>query len=542
MSKPSITAALDALFHPFNRCDAPGLVVGIAQHGKPMYRRAFGLASVEHAVANTVHTRMRIGSVTKHFTCVAALLLAEEGRLDLDAGVRTWLPELRTEPEPTLRQLMTHTSGLRDSLDLGFLAAGFVLRPPGDALAAQARQSEANFAPGAQMIYSNGAYQMLSLAIERAAGMPFEQFLQQRLFEPLGMHDTLAVPSDFEIHAGMATLHVPQPGGGYRRGMFPSEEVRGEGSIVSTVDDMLRWLAHLRGPHVFGREESWAQMTAPTLLAHGHACAYGLGLLLEPHRGVQVLQHGGTVIGGSCQMLTVPAHALDVILIANGAPVVIAELASRAVEVVLGEEAFAEPAQGLARASDHAALLGARYATPDGRMVIGFADSGGHLGLCLHNSAPLPVVEEVGGGVSLAFSRSVTGPYRLALQPRAPAPDSLVLDDAGTALALERLPTALPPPEAGQVLLGRYRAADLDADALIAFDGDVLTMRISNDSGTHRLRLVPYGCDVFGWHYTAGFLAGMGGTLKVQRGEGRVSGLRLNTLRTRHLHFQRLEG
>ena len=94
VEKKSDAVALDEIFQPFNVSDRPGLVVGIAQHGKTLYRRAFGLASVELGVANTPHTRMRIGSTTKHFTCLAALLLAEEGKLDLDVSVRTYLPEL----------------------------------------------------------------------------------------------------------------------------------------------------------------------------------------------------------------------------------------------------------------------------------------------------------------------------------------------------------------------------------------------------------------------------------------------------------------
>src|ERR1700712_1498519 len=106
-------AALDDVFQAVNRSDAPGVVVGVALHGKPVYRKAFGLASIEHGVANTPWTRMRIGSTSKHFTCLAALLLVEDGKLDLDAGVRTWLPELpEMTEEPTLRQFMTHTSGL----------------------------------------------------------------------------------------------------------------------------------------------------------------------------------------------------------------------------------------------------------------------------------------------------------------------------------------------------------------------------------------------------------------------------------------------
>src|SRR3954464_11816074 len=87
-------AAFDDIFATVNRSDAPGLVVGVAQQGRPVYRRGFGLASVELGVANTPWTRMRIGSTSKHFPCLAALLLAEEDKLDIDAGIRRYVPEL----------------------------------------------------------------------------------------------------------------------------------------------------------------------------------------------------------------------------------------------------------------------------------------------------------------------------------------------------------------------------------------------------------------------------------------------------------------
>lgn len=143
------TAALDDIFKPYNVSDAPGLVVGIAQHGRVLYRKGFGLASIEHAVANTPATRMRIASTTKHFTCLAALLLAEEGKLDLDAPATRYLPELPTpRGVPTLRQFMTHTSGVRCYVDLLLMATGLQVHGPGTMLALQARQTDANFAPG----------------------------------------------------------------------------------------------------------------------------------------------------------------------------------------------------------------------------------------------------------------------------------------------------------------------------------------------------------------------------------------------------------
>lgn len=536
----SVIKALDALFQPANRSDTPGVVVGVAQHGKPVYRRAFGLASIEHGVGNTLATRMRIGSTSKHFACLAALLLVEEGKLDIDTGVRRYLPELPADlPEPTLRQFMTHTSGMRDSLDVGFLAAELVIKPKGESLAVQARQRGINFAPGDKMMYNNGGYHLLSLAIERVSGISFEQFLKERIFEPLGMLDTASVPSDFEIHPRVATMHVAQPDGSYRRGIFPSEEVKGEGAIISTVGDMLHWLRHLRGPHTVGSEESWKQMLAPARLNNGMLSTYSLGLLQEKYRGIDVIHHGGTVIGGTCQMLTVPEHALDIVILSNGAPVSVPELANKVIEAVLGEKAFPQPSEGIAASAAYRPLIGARYASPSADVVLGFGETDGKLGLIIHNSPAIPVREE-DGALCLDFGRTVTGPYRVAIEGSA-APQTLQLEEAGTMRVLERLPD--PPPalaEAGKPLVGRYRAPDLNAEASIAFEDDTLVLRIASEYGPNVLTLTPYSHDVFGWNYT-GQLAPLGGTLHVESGASRVSGLRLNSLRTRNLHLERID-
>src|SRR5476651_2357655 len=160
MARPEpdgLISAFDDVFSEFNRSDAPGLVVGISQYGKGLYRRGFGLACLELGVANTPSTRMRIASASKHFTCIAALLLAEEGKLDIDASIRSYVPELPIlAGEPTLRQLMTHTGGYRCYLDLHMLGNGGAAMEKGRALNYQLQQHDVNFAPGERMMYCNG--------------------------------------------------------------------------------------------------------------------------------------------------------------------------------------------------------------------------------------------------------------------------------------------------------------------------------------------------------------------------------------------------
>lgn len=410
----AMTAALDEVFAFANRSDAPGMVVGVAQRGRIVYRRGFGLANVALGVANTPATLMRIGSSSKHFTCLAALLLAEEGRLDVDAPVRTYLPELpQRTVDPSLRQLMTHTSGYRCHVDLSSLSDGLAVQPRGAGLATMVRQSESNFEPGESQLYCNGGYHLLSLAIERASGMRFEQFMQERIFGPMGMVDTASVPCDFRIHRGLATLHVPQPaelGGGWRLGVFPSEEILGEGAMVSTVDDMLRWLAHLRGPKTVGSAESWRQMLSTATLNNGLQSVYSLGLMQHLYRGVKVIHHAGAVVGGSCQMLTVPDHELDVVLMANGLEASMPSLANKVVDAVLGDAALAA-AEARVAGARFQPMLGSCYRDPCSGMVVGFAETPeGQLGLSLFRRPPVALRDE-GDLLRIGFEDLAAGPF-----------------------------------------------------------------------------------------------------------------------------------
>ena len=541
--KKTGAAALDDIFQPFNRSDAPGLVVGVAQHGKTLYRRAFGLASVELGVANTPWTRMRIGSTSKQFTCLAALLLAEEGKLDLDVSARIYLPELPAlKGEPTLRQFMSHTGGYRCYLDAGFMAEGVAIKPKGVALAVQVRQREVNFAPGEKMIYNNGGYHMLSLVIERVSGMPFESFLKERIFTPLGMVDTESVPSDFIITRGIAALHVPLPDGSLRRGIFPTEEVRGEGAMVSTIDDMLRWLAHLRGPKTVGSDKTWQQMTTRARLNNGTVNPYALGLMLHPYRGVDVIHHGGGVIGGTCQMITVPSAGLDIIIIANGIPASPGELANKVIDALLDDGTLGE-VETRAETARFKPMIAARYHAPASGLTIGFGDAAGKFGLMLYNMGPTPLRDE-GDSLRMGFEDAAVGPFVFSTKEfateGATPPASLQVIEAGHVHRLERLPEAAPAlSEAGAALVGRYRAPDLDADARIAFEGDVLKLEIFGKWGVNELVLEAFSADVFGLKMNLAF-APLGAALNVERKEGRVTALRVNTWRTRQMMFERV--
>jgi CubicO group peptidase (beta-lactamase class C family) len=241
------------------------------------------------------------------------MLLVEAGLLSIDDSPRRVLPELPAWAEAmTVRQLMAHTSGMRDSLDLAMLTAGPGAPGPEDAqLRMLAAFETVNFPPGASWNYNNGGYVLLSVIVERLSGQRLEDFLRERIFAPLGMVDTELRRLDTDLRPNSATLHLPTGDGGWTRGVF-GLPVAGEGGIVSTVDDMLRWLAHMSNP-IVGRRSTWDAMRTP-LTTHG----YGLGLNMTKHRGLRTVHHAGGVIGGASQMLKVLDHDLDLVVMTNG--------------------------------------------------------------------------------------------------------------------------------------------------------------------------------------------------------------------------------
>ena len=295
------------------------------------------MASLEAGRALTPASRIRIGSTSKHMTALLALLLAARGLIDMDAPIRTYVAELEGPGgDPTIRQLLRHTGGSRCYFDLSTIAHLLAMMPQGRALELQVRQRGRNFAPGTAMIYNNGGYHLVSLALERAAGRPFEALIAEELFRPLGMADTVSLPTDLAIVPGMATLHVPD-GEGWRRGVFPSEEVRGEGGVLSTADDMLKWTAHLVSRSLDG-DPVWGELMERPVFPDGAVGNYALGLVHGEHRGRATLFHAGGVIGGLSQMLLLPEEELEIVILTNREDADPVSLAEQVADAVLGEE------------------------------------------------------------------------------------------------------------------------------------------------------------------------------------------------------------
>jgi CubicO group peptidase (beta-lactamase class C family) len=309
---------IDQLFAAINQCYLPGAAVGIAIDGKPVYRKGFGLASIELPIVLSPTIRMRIGSISKHFTALAYMLLCEDGKAGLDDQLGKYLSEIHpVSRRVTMRQLMGNISGLRDvyNFRLQFAGIGGRLTSSSELLQLYQEIDDVNVKPGTAWLYNNGGYLLLSAVVERVGGSSLEEFLRERIFEPVGMHATLLRRWDSSFVPNSATTHMRLPSGAFER-LEWGVDWAGGGAIASTVDDMLRWLAHMDHPLV-GSAETWAAIKSPQTLANGTSAGDGFGLFTSNYRGLQTLSHAASWTGGNAKMLKIPAAGLDIVVMVN---------------------------------------------------------------------------------------------------------------------------------------------------------------------------------------------------------------------------------
>ncbi|MEO6102562.1 MAG: serine hydrolase domain-containing protein [Pseudoxanthomonas sp.] len=292
----------------------PGASLLVIQDGKLVVQRGYGLSDLEHGVEAGPTTNYRLASVTKQFTASAILLLAEDGKLALDDRLRHWLPSLPAADEAiTLRQLLTHTSGLVDYEDV--MAADTTAQlHDADVLRLLESQDRTYFQPGSEYRYSNSGYSLLALIVERASGKTFQDFLRQRIFLPLGMHDTLAY-----VHGGP---EVPHRAYGYseidahwmRTDQSTTSAVLGDGGIYSSIADLAKWDAALYDDRLLSDASRDAAFTAHVqVTGEPYQAEYGYGWRITGDS----LWHSGETTGFRNVIVRYPRQHLSVILLSN---------------------------------------------------------------------------------------------------------------------------------------------------------------------------------------------------------------------------------
>lgn len=310
---------VDALFSRYTQPGSPGAVVGVMRQGEIELCKGYGLASIELGVPIGPKTRFRIASVSKQFTVTAALTLAAEGKLALADPPHKYLKEL-APLAVTIDQMMRNSSGLPDFLELLRLGGHGLDKPAraAELFAACVLNRHLNFAPGSRFLYSNTNFLLLGRIIEKLTRQRLGDVLAERIFQPLGMSDTMLAAEIDTVIPNLATGYLGDDKQGFRRAAHAYPQ-GGEGGLTSTVEDLLIWSKHFDEPvlgPVLGKTLP-AQLAAAAPLNGGHANRYRRGVGVGEVRGLETVGHGGLWPGFRTEFLRVPAAGLTVVVIAN---------------------------------------------------------------------------------------------------------------------------------------------------------------------------------------------------------------------------------
>lgn len=322
VSADTWTEEIDSLFGRWHRPDSPGAAVLVMEDGRVVHRAGYGMASLEHGVPVRPETVFDIASISKQFGAWAIAVLEAEGRLSLDDDVRRYIPELPDFGHTiTLRHLVHHTSGLRDwpgTLSMAGWAWEDVLSFD-QILRMAFRQRDLNFAPGEEFAYSNTGYNLMAEVVARVSGSSFREFMEQRLFGPLGMDRTHFHDDHREVVAHRAGSYAPGPDGRWRQ-VTNNLTALGSSSLFTTVDDLARWIEYLHEPDSHpGVPDVTERMHERGVLNGGDTIAYAFGQNWDRWRGLRVASHGGSWAGFRTALHRYPDERLAIVVLANTA-------------------------------------------------------------------------------------------------------------------------------------------------------------------------------------------------------------------------------
>jgi CubicO group peptidase (beta-lactamase class C family) len=303
---------LDGLLGGLCPTGAPGFSVAVMRDGKSVYEKGFGLANLEYDIPVTPQTIYHVASVSKQFTAMAVVLLEEDGKLSLEDDIHKYLPELPDYGHPvTIRQLLQHTSGIRDQWQTLALAGWRLddIITQEQILRVLFRQKELNFVPGTRHLYSNGGYTLAAEIVKRVSGQPFPDFCKERIFDPLNMaHTHFHLDNRRIVHD--RAYSYSKNGSGYQAEPLNYANV-GATSLFTTAPDLVRWLDNFRDPKV-GGPRAIARQQEQAVLTDGTKIDYALGVSIGSHRGFKTISHGGADAGYRSFVLWFPEQELGV--------------------------------------------------------------------------------------------------------------------------------------------------------------------------------------------------------------------------------------
>jgi CubicO group peptidase (beta-lactamase class C family) len=502
-------ARVDGVFASWTR-ETPGCAVGVATGGTPVLAKGYGMADLEHDVAVTPDTIFEAGSVSKQFTAAAVLLLASEGKLSLDDPVRKYVPELPDYGTPlTIRHMLNHTSGLRDWGSVEGIAGWprtSRVYTHAHVLEIVSRQTALNFTPGTRWSYSNTGFNLAAIIVARVSGTPFPEFTRTRLFQPLGMTHTSWRDDYTQIVKGRAQAYS-QRDGAYHTDM-PFEDVYGNGGLLTTVGDLLKWNEHFdapKGAHV----KLVVEEQRPGTFTDGRPHGYGLGLFVGRYKGLREVYHSGSTAGYSAFLTRFPDRHVSVAVLCNATTARATEYAHAVADAYLGDlgDPLSPPpfVKTTATDADFVRVAGLYRNTTTG-VAVRFVREGSSLrmehGPLFDPMATRSGLQFMSADLKASFDKN----------------GMTMTDEFGTVDRLERVAPASYTDAQLASLEGAYHSDDAETTLKAVVENHALVLKRRPDT---TIKLTPTYADAF----TADH--GLGTVIFTRGADGRVTGLRV---------------
>lgn len=295
----SLEQSLDSIVASRFKPGLPGVAALVVKDGRPLLRKAYGMANVELGVPVRPEHVFRIGSTTKLFTATAIMLLVDDGKIALDAPIARYLKNAPSQwKKVTVEHLLTHTSGIPNlTMDSGYWRTTARLEHTLDELVAPARKRPLASKPGTAFVYNNTGYHLLGQIVEQVSGQEFYAFVDTRIARPLGLTHT-GSGDDKTVHPGLVT--------GYQAGPKPAwlianSNLHAAGGMVSTVDDLAAFMLALQAGKLVS-PANVKRMNASYVLPGGKATGYGLGEWVRTVNGKHLVGHGGYIFNFYSQL------------------------------------------------------------------------------------------------------------------------------------------------------------------------------------------------------------------------------------------------
>lgn len=345
---PSMESKIDAVFAQFKSDREPGVAVLVIKDGKKVFERGYGVRDIRTREKIDSRTNFRLASVTKQFTAMAVMLLVHDKKLALSDKVTDVFPGFPDYGRQiTVRQMLTHTSGLLDYEDL--MAKQYPGIPDeqipqihdAGVLDLLKQEKTTKFVPGTAWDYSNSGYCLLAMVVEKISGKRFAEFLRERIFVPVKMDHTLAYEKGKSEVANRAYGNTKADAGWKETDQSSTSATLGDGGIYTSLEDMAKWDEALRNHTLLSEKEMEAALTPvtvdgkPTVEPNGKPVSYGFGWFLDPYKGHQRMWHYGETMGFRTTIQRFPKDGLTVVVLANRVDLVPAEYALRVADLYL---------------------------------------------------------------------------------------------------------------------------------------------------------------------------------------------------------------